>query len=399
MSPQEYQTSEPMSSRVVSGRALRPSAKLLPEATRAHNRSLVLQTLYRSGPQSRADIARTTELTRVTVSDLVADLIEERYIVERGPREGSRPGKRATLIDLDRDGHQMIAVDLSGEDAFRAAVVSLGGDIVARCEIAIEDARGSDALDKALEVIDEARGLATAPLLGVGVGSPGIVDDAGVIRVAVSLGWEDVNLRARITARTGLPASVANDVNAAVLAEHSFGETDSDDIMLLRIGHGVGAGVIVGGATFRGGRFWDGEIGHVTVGTEQGPLCRCGRTSCLEAWVGVPHLTAGLADIEASDDSDDAKAAARTNLLRTAGEHLGIALAPIVRTLDLTDVVLSGPTELLGGDFMTSAHETLLARTMTGNPGDLSLRMTTLGQDNVLFGAVVLVLTGQLGVS
>lgn len=372
-------------------RTLRPSSKLLPEYTRAHNRSLVLQTLYRDGPLSRADISRSTELTRVTVSDLVAELIDERFIVERGPRDESRPGKRATMLEIDRAGHQMIAVDLSDDFEFRAAVVNLGGEVIERCEVAIDGASGEEALARVLTVVEQAQALATAPLLGIGVGSPGVIDDLGVVRVAVSLGWTDVNLRAAIEEHTGLAVSVMNDVNVAVLAEHGFGDIDSDDIILVRIGQGVGAGVIVGGATFRGSRFWDGEIGHVTVGTDGGPLCRCGRTACLEAWVGVPRLKAELNRLSGEQERDE--------FLRDAGEHLGIALAPIVRTLDLTDVVLSGPTDLLGGAFLRAAHDTLLERTMIGDPDDLSLRMTTLGRDNVLFGAVVLVLTGQLGVS
>lgn len=372
-------------------RALRPSTKVLPGQARAHNRSLVLQLLYREGPMSRADIARSTELTRVTISDLVAELIDERFVIEHGPRDESRPGKRATMIDIDRAGHQMIAVDLSGDDAFRAAVVNIGGEVVERCEVPIDGAQGPDAVAQALAVIDDARARASAPLLGIGVGSPGVIDDLGIVRVAVSLGWTDVNLRTAIAERTGLPVTVMNDVNVAVLAEHSFGQIESDDVILVRIGHGVGAGVIVGGVTFRGSRFWDGEIGHVTVGTGEGPLCRCGRSACLEAWVGVPHLTAELEHLSSETE--------RSAFLRDAGAYLGIALAPIVRTLDLTDVVLSGPPELLGGDFLVGAHDTLLERTMVGDPDELSLRMTTLGHDNVLFGAVVLVLSGQLGVS
>src|SRR5699024_1998123 len=104
-----------------------------------------------------------------------------------------------------------------------------------------------------------------------------------------------------------------------------------------------------------------------------------------------PRLTAEVDTLKS-----DAETAA---FLRDAGTYLGIALAPIVRTLDLTDVVLSGPPDLLGGDFLDGARATLLERTMTDDSADLSLRMTTLGRNNVLFGAVVLVLTGQLGVS
>src|SRR4051812_3717622 len=95
------------------GRALRPTAKVLPEHARGHNRSLVLQTLYRSTTQSRADIARETGLTRVTVSDLVSELIAEGLIRELGQREDARPGKPATLLSFGHEAFQIAAIDLS----------------------------------------------------------------------------------------------------------------------------------------------------------------------------------------------------------------------------------------------------------------------------------------------
>src|SRR5215216_342903 len=100
-----------MTTMCASGRALRPTTKVLPEHARGHNRSLVLQTLYRD-QVSRADIARETGLTRVTVSDLIAELIGEGLVVEAGQREDSRPGKPATLLDLNRKAFQILGVDL-----------------------------------------------------------------------------------------------------------------------------------------------------------------------------------------------------------------------------------------------------------------------------------------------
>ena len=114
------------------GRALRPTTKVLPEHARGHNRSLVLQTLYRAGQQSRADIARETGLTRVTVSDLVAELIVEGLIIETGQREDVRPGKPATLLDLNRGAFQIIGIDLSEYATFRGAVLDLDGQILHR---------------------------------------------------------------------------------------------------------------------------------------------------------------------------------------------------------------------------------------------------------------------------
>src|SRR5665648_655512 len=132
------------------GRVLRPSTKVLPEDVRAHNRSLVLQTLYRAGRQSRADIARLTRLTRVTVSDLVAELIAEDLIIEIGKREDSRPGKPATLLDINRDGLQIVGLDLSEYSVFRGAVLDLDGQILERVEVQLAGSTGTDAPAKVI---------------------------------------------------------------------------------------------------------------------------------------------------------------------------------------------------------------------------------------------------------
>ena len=121
----------------VRARASRTGAKVLPEHARGHNRSLVLQTLFHGGAMSRADLARETGLTRVTISDLVAGLITDGFVAEQGVRESSRPGKPAILVDLDRDGHRIVGLDLSGSETFLGAVLTLDGDIVARSEVAV----------------------------------------------------------------------------------------------------------------------------------------------------------------------------------------------------------------------------------------------------------------------
>src|SRR6187402_2578402 len=125
----------PSPSGYATGRALRPSAKSLPEHARSHNRALVLQTLYRSGGISRADLARATGLTRVTISDLVSDLIGEDLIVELGQREDARPGKPATLLDINRTGFQILGLDLSDHATFRGAVLDLDGSILEHREV------------------------------------------------------------------------------------------------------------------------------------------------------------------------------------------------------------------------------------------------------------------------
>lgn len=380
------------------GRRLRPSAKVLPEHARNHNRALVLQTLYGAGAMSRADVSRETGLTRVTVSDLVAELIADGLIVERGQREGVRPGKPATLIDIDREAHQIIGLDLSDYSDFHGAVMNLDGEILERIDVALEGATGERAVDKVVALAERLLQASTRPVLGIGIASPGVVDLAGVVHSAPNLGWHDLELQRIVAEASGCSVIVSNDANAAVLAEHGFGQAESD-LMLVRIGHGVGAGLLLGGIAIYGSRFAAGEIGHVTVGTDGGPLCACGKTACLEAWVAIPRLEAEIETIR-RDAADDTDAASRIDrLLRDAGERLGIALAPVVGALDLSQIVLSGPEELLDGALAQATVETLRNRTMAEFHGDLTLRLTTLGQDIVLRGAAVMVLSSQLGVS
>lgn len=369
------------------GRTLRQGAKVLPEHARGHNRSLVLQTLFHQGAMSRADLSRETGLTRVTISDLVAELIADGFVAEMGVREASGPGKPAILVDLDRSGHRIVGIDLSGSESFIGAVLTLDGDIVARREVPLPAAD-----DVVSTVVELARVLVEdshAPVLGIGVGTPGVVDDRGVILTAPNFGWAGFDLEGALQNALGLPVLVANDANAAVLAEYTFGGA-GDDVLLVKVGRGVGSGLLAAGQPMRGSRFAAGEIGHVTVGTDGGPVCVCGKVGCLEAWLSVPSLSARLAAASAAD---------RDGILRDAGERLGIALAPVVGALDLSEIVLSGPIELLDGPLAEATVETLRARTLAQFHDSVRVRMTEQGQDIVLRGAAVMVLSGQLGVS
>ncbi|GAA2857439.1 ROK family transcriptional regulator [Microbacterium arabinogalactanolyticum] len=371
-----------------SGRRLRSSAKVLPEQARAHNRSLVLQTLYHRGAMSRADLARETGLTRVTISDLVAESIADGIIHEIGVREAAGPGKPPIEIDIDREGHQVIGIDLSGASEFTGSVLDLGGRTLVSHSTPLPEERDAEHTYQA--VVDLARRLATSatrPVLGVGIGSPGVVRSDGLIINASNLAWQDFPLERRLTEDLGLPVMVGNDANAAILAEYTFGEARSD-LMLIRIDRGVGAGVITGGRPLVGARFAAGEIGHVVVGTDGGPLCSCGRIGCLEAWVNVPRL---LAETAAAPER-------RGEILADAGTRLGMAIALIVAALDLAEVVIAGPAELFDGVFLDAATRALHDRTLEGVFADVPIRLSK-QDDIVVRGAVVTVLAAQLGVS
>ncbi|PRB07639.1 ROK family transcriptional regulator [Microbacterium sp. MYb64] len=369
-----------------SARKLRTSTKVLPEHARGHNRALVLQTLYHSGAMSRADLSRETGLTRVTISDLVGEFIHDGIVVEKGIRETTGPGKPPILIDIDRDGHRIVGLDLSGPGVFEGALISLDGVVLERREVPRPNG-GTAAYEAVRSLAEELVGLSTAPVLGIGVGAPGIVRPDGMVLNSPNLDWVDFPLERLLSAALDLPVLVRNDANAAVLAEYTFGQA-RPDMLLIKIGRGVGAGLISDSQPLVGSRFAAGEIGHVVVGTDGGPRCACGKDGCLEAWLSASRLRARIAEDPTSEEQ----------VLREAGTRLGVAIAPIVAALDLSEIVLSGPADLLAGTLIDAATRTLTERTLEGVFDDVAIRLTA-QDDIVLRGAAVMVLSGQLGVS
>ncbi|WP_028643902.1 ROK family transcriptional regulator [Nocardioides sp. URHA0020] len=373
------------------GRQLRPRGKLLQEDARRHHRSLLLQQLFREGPASRADLARTSGLTRVTVSDLVGELVADGLVEELGAPAESRVGKPPMLVGLATDSTHVIGMDLSATDRMTGAVINLAGRVLARHELPLDGAVGDDAVALVHELAAALIAKTERPVLGIGVGSPGVVDADGTVIDAPNLAWTDTPLAASLAAAFELPVFVANDANTAVLGEHTFGASGDGGLMVLRVGTGVGAGLVLGGSLLHGHLGAAGEIGHVVVDPE-GERCACSRTGCLETILAVPHLRRRLEDGSRSGESP-------ATILGRVGEQLGVALAPVVGTLNLHELVLSGPQELLDGPLLEAADRSIRERTMPISSAGLVVRTSELGEDVVLVGAAVLVLSGQLGVS
>jgi predicted NBD/HSP70 family sugar kinase len=361
-------------------RPLRPIGKLLTKDTKRYHRALILQHLFADGPASRADLARATGLTRVTISDLVGGLIDDGLLGELGAPVEIKVGKPPTLVGLLADAAHIVALDLSPDDRLTGAVLDLFGQVKARAELPRQAASGEAAVRLAIRLAQQLRGATDRPVLGIGVGTPGVVDGRGVVLNAHNLGWAGVDLAGTLRRELDLPVYVANDANTAVLGEYTFGETEAADLILVRIGTGLGAGLLVGGALVEGHTSAAGEIGHVVVDPD-GVRCACGRTGCLETILAVPHLRR------------------RDRSLASAGTTLGEVLAPVVATLNLREVVLAGPLDLLDGELREAVEVAVRERVMAASSAELVVRTSPLGDDVVLLGAAVLVLSGELGVS
>lgn len=380
------------------GPTFRSTGKVLPGHGRAHNRALVLQHLFHTGPSSRADLARATGLTRVTVSDLVSVLISEGLVAELGIRPEGKVGKPATLLGMRTEDFHVIAVDLADDAALRGVVMTLTGNVVARRSVSGDGRTGEDAVTVLTDLCRDLLAAADRPVIGIGIGSPGVIDHHGTVIEAPNRGWYDLPLATRLTEDLGVPVYVANDANTHALGEFTYGGASGAGLLVITVGQGLGAGLVLDGALVRGTRHAAGEIGHVTVvddrdlraGDPEPLLCACGRYGCLETLLSLPALrraTAGRTPEESAA------------VLASVGRKLGVALAPVIGALNLAEVLLSGPPELLDGPLRDEAQATVQARTMPLVGRDLVLRMGNLDEDGTLSGAAALVLSGQLGVT
>ncbi|WP_298130662.1 ROK family transcriptional regulator [Micropruina sp.] len=361
--------------------------KLRPKDARRSNRSFVLQAVNDNPPLSRADLARETGLTKVTISDLVAELIDSGLVIETGTSEMGRPGKPSTLLALNPAGRDILAIDLSARDQVRGAVLSLRGEPVLTKVRALDGATGQQALDAARALAAELVEAASHPILGLGVGTPGTVDPSGTVLWAPNLHWTGLPLQARLQDDLGLPVKVENDANVAALAERRFAGAPGN-LVRIQFSRGVGAGLLVGGRLVHGAASDAGEIGHVTIG-ENGPLCGCGKTGCLEAWASVPVLRTQM-------DADPGRA---DDILARAGRRLGLALAPVVGMLGLQHIVVGGPADVVTPALLDAARSCIVERTRSQFRPQLELVASSLGEDAVLLGAGALVTLTELGVT
>jgi predicted NBD/HSP70 family sugar kinase len=324
--------------------AIRPTART------DVNRSAILAHLGAQGPASRADLARVLGVSPALMTQLTKDLLADGLLVEleQAPSQGGRPARMLGLAD----------------SAGRAIGVKVVADHVAFVEVGLDGAvlrSASEPFDATaptlladLTVLLERfiAGGGTVPVLGVGVGVPGSVDSQGSgIVDSTQLAWNQVPLGETLRRGLRLPVLVENNVNALAMAERLYGVgRRHDSFLVVTIGTGVGAGIVVDGVVLRGSGGGAGEIGHTPV-LEDGPLCSCGNTGCLEAIIGEAALVrtarergvlkagAGIAALRAAADAGEAGAA---SIFSEAGHLLGRSLAGLVQALDPELVVLLG---------------------------------------------------------
>ena len=385
--------------------------------TKSHNSRLILNTIYNQGEISRADIARATGLTRSTVSEIVFDLIAEGLIEEIGPGQSSG-GKPPILLDINEESYDILGMDLaSGE--FRGAVISLRGNIE-HCQcVPVEDLSGEEALTVVYELIDQLLEKAKNPVLGIGIGAPGLMNpEDGIVINAVNLDWHDLPLGQILSDRYQLPVSIANDCQVSALAECLFGGRDVTNLVVLKIGRGVGAGIVLNRVLYHGEGFGAGEIGHVKI-EEDGLLCNCGNYGCLEtkisSWairrvaraIAQEHPDSFLYQNTAKLDAitvDEVIQAYRQGdiyveeIVQDLAQDLTKALSFLVSVLNIEQIVIAGSVSGFGQGLVDLVDQALYGRVLAPISQKTEIAISSLGVNIVVLGGAAIMLQQELGI-
>jgi len=382
-------------------------AKATHRQTRLFNEQLVLRAIYDRAEVSRAELARVTGLTRTTVSAIVDGLLRVGLIEEagRGPSTG---GKAPILLRVRPHGRHLVGLDL-GESAFSGAVVDLRGNVVRTVTLPVTGHNGRAAVELVYSLIEDLTSSnGAAPLLGVGIGAPGLVDaHSGAVRWSVNLDWTDLPLGDLVEQRFHVPVVVANDSQAAAVAELMFGKPPRpSNLIVVRVGRGVGAGVILNGRLFQGDSSGAGEIGHAVFDVDDGERCRCGRTGCLEtvasmrAMVTAAHAVQPTVRDETSlIDAFRSGDPAVCRIVLRAARALGTAIGAMIGALNVNTVLLIGPATQLGADWLAAVRQQAADGALPQLARDTHIDLGTARSNDVLIGASALLMIQELGLS
>jgi predicted NBD/HSP70 family sugar kinase len=343
-----------------------------PDLIRDLNRTLVLNLVREREGISRADLARTSGLSASTVTGITSDLIADGFLVEFAADVAGRAGKLgrpAASLRVNPSAGYVAGVKLAAE-SITAVLTDLAGDPLVfhsqprQPQPATATARA--VADAVTSVVDKAS-VPADRLLGAGVGLPGIVDpDTGLVQASPLPELNGIDIAGLLAGMVHVPVHVDNDVNTLTIAEHLFGAgRGRRHLAVVSIGRGIGMGLVLNGALYRGSRGGAGELGHVTVDPD-GLSCWCGRRGCLEtvaaepALIGVIRSRTGrllraedLGQVARSDD-------AIGDLLAEAGSALGRAIRNVLGLLDPELVIVSGEGVRLGSRYLDAMRRQIL---------------------------------------
>ena len=323
---------------------------------RESNRLRVLEALRRQGAMTQVEIAAHTGLSPATVSNMVKEL-DAASAVELAP--SIRNGRRAVLVSLST-GNTLLAGIAFGDRDVRVAVGTGPRDIVGSQRLPLPpDHHADEGMERASRLVHdlvEKAGKTMPDVRSVCIGLPAPVDSVSgqVGSEGILPGWRGVAVAEEMEKRLRTPVVLDNTANLAALGEQKCGALQGvRDGVYIKLSHGVGAGLILGGGAVPRSAGTAGEIGHLTI-DENGPICRCGNRGCLETYIGGPALLEALATSHGAMGLRDVINRALDGdpgcrrVLHDAGRHLGVALAGLVNLVNPEVIVVGGQLAKVG---------------------------------------------------
>jgi predicted NBD/HSP70 family sugar kinase len=360
----------------------------------------LLKLIRQGAAATRAELVDLTGLARSTVSQRIDDLLANHLLVEVGeaPSTGGRP---PTLLEFNRDAGVVLVADL-GATHSRIAVCNLMAEPLIETAAERDIADGPDAMldwvEREFRSLLDRAGRTLDTVMGIGIGLPGPVEFASgqAVLPPIMPGWDRYDVRGRLEASFGAPTLVDNDVNIMALGEWWALDEAVDDFVFVKVGTGIGSGLILGGALQRGGDGAAGDIGHIQVGGSA-VTCRCGNPGCLEASAGGGALAKLLADkgYETRVTNDVVALVREGNhdaiqAVQEAGRMIGSVLATIVNILNPSVIMIGGDLASAGAELLARVREVVYRRSTALATRHLTIGPGTLGDRAGITGAAAM---------
>lgn len=371
---------------------------------------------FTSGGISRVEIARRMGLTRAAVSAIVDDLMNAGLVRET---EGSYPsGRRPIVLEINPDLGHVIGIDM-GASHVMLILADFSGRQLHEIEVPLDINEGpSVCLARVAELVEQLlkeAGMSMSQISAVGVGVPGpIVQKEGMVSgPPIMPGWDRYPIRDHLQELWQVPVSLNNDAELGAVGEWAYGAGRGEhNLAYIKVGTGIGAGLLLEGQIYRGSTGCAGEIGHITI-DENGPLCTCGNRGCLEAIAGggaiarkameavrmgqrtqlaemVHNGKLTVADVMNAARHGDHLA---QRITAEAGMHLGTAIANIVNLFNPSMVVIGGSVGQIGDLLLEPIRLTVQRRSLLVASRNVRITAALLGKHSVAIGAVVVALS------
>lgn len=367
---------------------------------------------FTPGGISRAELARQMFLTRSAVSSIIDDfksigLVDE---IETGPTTG---GRRPILLAINPNFGYVVGIDM-GATHLRLVVTNYSAHVLEEIEVPLSVVEGPESclnlVDQQFTELLRRQKLNPEHITAIGMDVPGpVVTSAGMVSSPpIMPGWDGYPIRTHLETLWHIPVSIGNDAELGALGEWAYGAGRSENnLAYIKVGTGVGAGLLLDGRIYHGATGTAGEIGHITI-QENGPLCTCGNYGCLEAMAGGLAIARKARDaIEKGRRTQlssippekilavDVAQAAQTGdlvaqqIITDAGRYLGIAIASLVNIFNPGLVVIGGGVSQLGDLLVEPIRKTVMERSLHSAAKAVRITSAVLGRRASSMGAVV----------